>query len=173
MRKEIHLALASHNLGSVALGKGDLQRAADRYEAALSLYRGGSDRYGVALSELYLGIVAVEAGRYDDAGEFLARALPVFREMGFPQYAAQCVDGIASVLHARGRTVEAARLLGAAGSLREHTSDAPTVAARLRRRTVDATGADLGEPAFETAWAEGRALSGDEALDLAQRAVAG
>ena len=166
------VAVATHNLGSVALGEGDLERAASRYEAALSLYSAVPDPYGVALSELYLGVVAVEAGRFAAAAGYLGRALPVFREMGFLQYTTQCLEGIASVVHERGETVDAARLLAVADALRERTGDPPAVALPHRRERVLAEArAELGELGFAAAWAEGRALAEAEALDLAQRAA--
>jgi tetratricopeptide (TPR) repeat protein len=167
------VAVSTHNLGSVALAEGDLERAARRYEVALALYRAEDSPYGVALSELYLGLVAVESGRSDDAASYLGRALPVFREMGFLQYAAQCVDGIAAVANARGHAHDAVRLLAAASALRERTGDAPTVGARLRKRETAATQAVLGESSFAAAWAEGRALADAEAFERAQLTVTG
>jgi len=109
-----NVAVATHNLGSVAFGEGDLERAECLYLQAFSRYGEAGDAYGVALAELYLGLVAVEASRGDEAAGYLRRALPVFREMGFLQYAAQCVDGVAAVALARGRPHEAARLRGRA-----------------------------------------------------------
>jgi tetratricopeptide (TPR) repeat protein len=167
------VAVATHNLGSVAFAAGDLERAAGHFEAARSLYQASSDWYGTALSELYLGLVAAEAGRAADAAGHLRRALPTFRSMRFLQYAAQCLDGIAAVVRARGQAREAAALLAAASALRERTSDAPTAAARLRERELAAARAALGEDGFAAAWSQGLALAEHEALDQAQAAVGG
>ena len=94
-------AVATHNLGSVALGAGDLAGADRLYQEALERYRATGDSYGVALSELYLGMVSAESNRFDDAARHVASALPVFREMRFLQYSGQCLE-IAGVV-ARGR----------------------------------------------------------------------
>ncbi len=168
-----NVALAHHNLASVAYGEHELARAARLYARARALYEQDGDTYGIALSDLYLGLVAVERGRHGDAAAHLRQALPVFRRMRFPQYASQCVDGIAALLRARSQPQEAARLLAVASTLRSRAGGAPTVAASLWERERAAARAELGETAFATAWAEGLALAEDEALDRAQLAVCG
>jgi tetratricopeptide (TPR) repeat protein len=167
------LAVAYHNLGSVSYGERDLERATHLYRQARALYEQDGDAYGAALSELYLGLVAVEAGRHEDAAVSFREALPVFRRMRFPQYASQCIGGIAAVARAREQPQEATRLLAAASALRGRAGTAPTVAATLWEREQAAVRADLGEASFASAWAEGLALHDEEALDRAQLAVSG
>jgi tetratricopeptide (TPR) repeat protein len=167
------VAVALHNLGSVAFGSGDLELSAARYREALSIYSASGSEYGIALSELYLGLVAVEAGEYEDAAGCLGRALHTFRQMRFPQYASQCLDGIAAVVRARGDASEAVRLTAAADAVRSRTGQAPTVAARRRERELQAARAELSDTVFATAWNEGAALRERDALDRAERAVSG
>jgi non-specific serine/threonine protein kinase len=169
----VFVALAFHNLGSVAFGLRDLELAATRYEDALEIYRGESDEYGVALSELYLGLVDAERDQSDAAAEHLARALPVFREMGFLQYSSQCVDGSGVVALGRGRPEDGAHLLAAASGMRARTGGSPTVATRLIDAATGAARASLGDAAFEQAWAAGAGLADDEAFELADRVLAG
>ena len=164
-------AVVTHNLGSVAFAEGDLPQAAARYYDALTQYNALHDGYGAALSELYLGLVAADDERDQDAADHLGRALPVFREMGFRQYAGQCLDGIAAVARARGHTTEAVRLLASASVLRERTGHAPDHSARLRDREIAAARAALGDDRFATAWAEGRALGEEGALERALAVV--
>jgi len=168
-----NIAVCTHNLGSVAYGERAFGRAAQLYAEARSLYQANGDEYGVALCELYSGLVAAEAGRPEDAAACVARAVPVFREMRFLQYAAQCLDCAATVARARGAAEEAARLLAAGGALRERTGQAPTVASRLRDRELAAARAELGDERFAAAWAEGAALAEAEALGRALAAVGG
>jgi predicted ATPase/DNA-binding SARP family transcriptional activator len=165
------VAVATHNLGSVAFAEGDLPRAAGLYREARSLYQANADSYGVALCDLYLGLAAVEAGRYGEAAVSLGEALPVFRRMRFLQYAAQCLDGIAGVLRARGEAWEAVRLSGAAAALREGMGEAPSAGARCRERELASARAELGLDGFAAAWAEGMALPGHDAIALAEQAV--
>ena len=163
--------VATHNLGSVAYVEGDLEAAERLYGEARSRYRAKADAYGVALSELYIGLVSIDAGRPKEAADCLGRALETFREMRFRQYATQCLEGIAAVVHARGDVREAVRLLASASALRERIGIAPSVAAGMRERELAATLAELGDDDFAAAWADGLARAEDEALDLACAAV--
>jgi tetratricopeptide (TPR) repeat protein len=150
-----------------------LAGAAERYDESLELYRSLGDRYGVALSELYLGMVEVERERHDEATGHLARALPVFREMGFLQYSSQCLELIAELLRARGDAQEAARLLAGANAIRDRTGQSGTAWARRPEREIAMVRTALGDERFEAAWAEGRSLRDDELFARAERAVAG
>ncbi len=161
-------AVAVHNLGSVAHAAGDLGRAAERYEEARALYAATGNAYGVALSQLYLGLTAAEAGDPSAAVANLGRALPVFREMRFLQYAAQCLDGVGAVVRAAGEVDEAVRLFAAADALRSRTGLSPTVSARLRAHELAESRAALGDQTFDVLWDEGRVLDEDAALDRAQ-----
>jgi predicted ATPase len=166
------LATAQHNLASVAYGQGDLAHATGLYRQARTLFEEDDDDYGVALSDLYLGLVDVEAGRHEDAAVRFRSALRVFRRMRFQQYASECMGGIASVVRTREQPHEATHLLAAASRLRKRSGIAPSVASALWEREQEAARADLGEAAFITAWEEGLALRDEEAFDCAEAAVA-
>jgi tetratricopeptide (TPR) repeat protein len=167
------LAVAAHNLASVAYSERDLEGATQLYRQARVLFEQDRDTYGAALSDLYLGLVAVEVGSHDDAAYRFREALPVFRQMRFPQYTSQCIGGIAAVIRAREQPQEATRLLAAASALRSRAGIAPTGPAAFWEREQAAARSDLGEASFSTAWAEGLELRDEEALDRAQLAVAG
>jgi predicted ATPase/DNA-binding SARP family transcriptional activator len=166
-----NLAVAHHNLASVAYGERDLDRARRLYEEARALYEQDGDTYGAALSNLYLGLAAVEAGEHDEAAGHFRDALPVFRRMRFPQYTAQCMGGIAAIVRARSQPREAALLLAAASALRSRAGVAPSVAASLWEQEQATARAELGDASFASAWAEGLALRDEEALDRAQFAL--
>jgi predicted ATPase/DNA-binding SARP family transcriptional activator len=167
------LATAYHNLASVAYHERDLAGATNLYRDARTLFEQDDDAYGIALSELFLGLVEVEADRHDEAAGHLREALRVFRRMRFHQYASECLSGIASVVRARERPQEATRLLAAASALRKRSGIAAGVASGLWERERDAARAELGEASFSVAWEEGLVLRDEEALDRAELAVAG
>jgi predicted ATPase/DNA-binding SARP family transcriptional activator len=167
------LATAHHNLASVAYGERDLTRATASYRQARMLFEQDDDAYGVALSDLFLGLVDVEAGRHDDAAACFRESLRVFRRMRFQQYTSECIGGIAAVVRAREQPQEATRLLAAASTLRKRSGIAAGVAAGLWERERDAARAELGDASFSAAWDEGLALRDEDALDRAQLAVAG
>jgi len=166
------LAMAHHNLASVAYGERDLAGATRSYLQARALFEQDDDAYGAALSDLFLGLVDVETGRHEDAAVHLREALHVFRRMRFAQYACECIGGIAAVARAREQPLEATRLLAAASALRSRAGIVSSVAAGLWERERAAARAGLGEASFVTAWEEGLVLRDEEALDRAQVAVA-
>jgi non-specific serine/threonine protein kinase len=75
--------------------------------------------------------------------------------------------GLASIAVARGQPVCAARLLGAANALRD------AIGARLlvteQEFVPGAVRAELDEAAYAAAWAEGRAMLPEQAIEYAQR----
>jgi hypothetical protein len=75
------------------------------------------------------------------------------------------LEGFAHVAGAEGDAERAARLFGAAEALREALgAPLPPVERAHYDRSVAATRAALGEEAFAAAWAEGRALSLEQAI---------
>jgi hypothetical protein len=78
---------------------------------------------------------------------------------------AACLAGAAAVIRDGGHPVEAARLLGAAAAVRE-TRPSRVFAHEFALIDQDtaATRAALGEEAFAAAWAEGRAMSLEQAI---------
>jgi predicted ATPase len=165
------LGVSVHNLASTAFNRGDFELAVERYQRALEEFRKWDDEYGIALSEQCLAMVAVEEGRYDEAAAYLSHPVLVFREMGFLQYAAQCLDLIGAVVRARGDAAEATRLFAGADVLRERTGEAPTVAARRREGELAAARAELPAQEFDVAWAEGLGLRENELFDRAAYAI--
>jgi DNA-binding NarL/FixJ family response regulator len=78
---------------------------------------------------------------------------------------ASCLEGLAGVVVAEGEPVWAARLWGAAETLRETVgAPIPPVERTDYERAVAVAHAKLGEQAFSAAWAEGRAMTLEQAL---------
>ena len=80
----------------------------------------------------------------------------------------ECVAELAAMA---GSDREAARLFGAAAGLRERTGEVrfPSFNAELRSCDRDELRTTMGANDFDAAWAEGAALSTDEAIAYAQR----
>jgi hypothetical protein len=79
-----------------------------------------------------------------------------------------CLVGLAGVSSARGQYNRSAQLFGAAEALREVLGHRPTpqVQADYDRRLAS-TRSGLGEAAFGAAWAEGRAMTLEQAIEYA------
>jgi len=76
-----------------------------------------------------------------------------------------CVEGLASVVAAQEELAWAARLWGAAESLREAMgTPIPPVYRVDYERPVTAARTQLGEKVFAEAWAEGRAMTSEQVL---------
>jgi predicted ATPase/DNA-binding SARP family transcriptional activator len=158
-------------LGQIAWHRGELNLARTRGEESLSIAEEKADRLGMAHALLLLGRVAQAQGDSGTAQSLLRQSLSLCHEMGTGaerrqgREAAERLEALAALDQSQGRLVRAARLLGAAAALRE-TCRLPVLPIDRadRENQVAALRARLGEEAFETAWAAGRAVSLDEAV---------
>ena len=81
---------------------------------------------------------------------------------------AWCLEGLAQIAGALGHTVRAARLWGAAEALRTRIGASLSPAERSRHDgCVAATRARLDAATFEAAWAEGQAMTLEQAIAYA------
>jgi predicted ATPase/class 3 adenylate cyclase len=151
-------AVAVVNLGGLALIEADYARARELSELGLRLHREHDSRDGEAISLLNLGFAALEEGATNEARKRLEESCERFQELGFTEYLAFCLEGLAGVAAVSGAPVEAARLLGRAEALRE-AADASLgpFERRLHERTLVAVHERLDEAALAEAWCEGRA----------------
>ena len=86
-------------------------------------------------------------------------SLALCRELGDKHGLAECLEGLAGVAVAQQQLERAARLLGAAETLREATGAPLSPGERVRYdRDMSAVRAGLGEAAFAAAWATGKAM---------------
>lgn len=166
-------ANALNNLGEVARLMGDDVTASQRYEASLQIYRDLGNR-GEMLRLLHnLGYIALHAGDTTLARARFTTSLTGFRAIGQRRGLAEPIAGLACLL-ASTRTAEgahqAARLWGAADALytAERAPVWPADQAEYARYQVIARDT-LGSPAFDAAYAEGAALSPEQAIAEALR----
>jgi predicted ATPase/class 3 adenylate cyclase len=151
-------AVAVVNLGGLALIEGDYARARELSELGLRLHREQDSRDGEAISLLNLGFAALEEGATDEARKQLEDSCERFLELGFTEYLAFCVEGLAGVAAVSGAPEEAARLLGRAEALREEAdASLGPFERRLHERTLAAVHEHLDDVALAEAWREGRA----------------
>jgi hypothetical protein len=112
-------------------------------------------------------LASVEAHQGDHA-EALAHyqeSLAEARQMGNRLVIAPSLEGLAAVVAAQGEFTWAARLWGAAESLREALgTPLPPVDRAGYERSFAPARISLGEKAFAAAWAEGRSMTLDQVL---------
>ncbi len=73
--------LTLHNDGDAFVQQKDLERATDRYRAALTQAKSIGDELGIAMSLAGLGAIYGEQKRHSDAAELLQEALVYFRKL--------------------------------------------------------------------------------------------
>jgi predicted ATPase/class 3 adenylate cyclase/DNA-binding CsgD family transcriptional regulator len=153
-------------LAEVALAQGDLALARRWADDAVSVAAGLHATQALA-TRARVAIAQNDPDRAEqDAHEALTRAANLNGHRIVPD-ALECLAALAV---GAGASLEAARLFGAAESLRDRTG---CVRFKIYDAAHDASVAALretmGDNAFEGAWAEGEALSIDEAIAYAQR----
>jgi predicted ATPase/class 3 adenylate cyclase len=151
--------------GLLALGEGETALAYSQVEQAVALFKEMRQQHGTTVS-LYALAQVVEASGDDARSQSLyEEGIAVARKEGNRQTVAFGLEGLARVVAVQGELSWAARLWGAAETLRE-TSGAP-IAPRERpayESSVTAARAQLGEKPFATAWAEGRLMTPEQVL---------
>jgi len=156
------------HLGLVARDQGDFARARALGEEALAMSRRLGDRQQIAPCLVTLASTADELGDHATARALLREAGDAYRELGSRTNIADYLETAAWTSAAEGDARGSVRLLGAAQALREKTGTPLQPGVRAEYETFVATQrAALGEEAFAAAWAEGRAMSWQEAVAYA------
>jgi predicted ATPase/DNA-binding CsgD family transcriptional regulator len=156
------------NLGRIAIMQGDYARAEEYLAEALHRQQALGYTWGTSQTLNGLGYLARVRGDAVEATARYRESLALARANGDQLVTALVLAGLADVSLAGGEPERAARLLGAAVSLREGTGGSHLPFDREdRERTSSAARAALGEAAFAAAWAVGRACARDpEAIDV-------
>ena len=157
-------ALALFILAEGSLHGGRYADVRDVGGRALALARAAGDTEVIALALARLGIAAAHERRLDEASEHLTEAVEHARALGFPETAAWCCEGLALVAAELGDVVRAARLLGAAESLRRAGGGVVQPAeAAAREASLVAIHRALPEEQAQAALEAGRGLSLEDA----------
>jgi DNA-binding CsgD family transcriptional regulator len=162
------VAVSLNNLGFAMLSRGDGERAMTLFEEALARDRENRDAEGIACSLVNLGLAALIRGKLGRAAKLLEESLAVLQEVQNKQTMVECLEAMAAVAGARRQTRRAARLWGATQAVRENIEAPlpPDERALLEPYLANAR-ARVGEAAWEAAYAEGRAMGLEEAVEYA------
>jgi predicted ATPase len=162
------MARSLNNLGILARYRGDFARAATHYQESLGLYTGLGNYLGVATTLTNIAELSRYRGDSADAERRYQEAIALHHRMGHRVGVAECLAGQATVAAIGGCLKRAARLWGAAEALRETSGATPAPADREDyARHVAAARAAVPAEQFQGWWADGRALSVDDAVALA------
>lgn len=160
------IAAATCLFGQLALGQGDLATAHSQVEESLSLYKEMGLRHGTAESLAVLGKAVAAEGDFAAARTLYEESLALSGELGEKWVIAICLLGLGEVVAAQRQLAWAAQLWGAAEALREAIDvPIPPIEVAAYERSVSAAHVHLGERAFAAAWAQGRSMTPQQALD--------
>ncbi len=166
------IAMVLNNLAIVASHQRDFVAARSLYQESLGIFRELRDKRSIAVSAVNLGIVASHQGDYPAARSLLEESLSIQLESADKGSICHELDAFGILAAAQRQAERAARLLGAAEALRE-AIDAPLPPSERASHDSDIAGvrAALGEEAFATAWAQGRAMTLEQAIEYALKEI--
>jgi predicted ATPase/DNA-binding XRE family transcriptional regulator len=158
-------------LGTVALIQGDQDRAIPMFEEGLAQARNRGDRLGTYNALYNLAQVALARDDHELATRMLEEGVTLSEQIGDQANLSYFLEGLAVVAGMEGDAEHSAQLLGAAERLLEEAGasvynyykpDRP-----LYARTTANVRSRLGEEGFEEAWAEGRTMTFEQAVEYA------
>ena len=156
-------------LGSIARLMRLFDKAEVLLEQGLALARGTRGNKLVAAMCLWnLGEIAADTGRIDSAVERYRESLKLSMEYQSKVDLPLCLEGLADIATRSGQANRAVRLLAKAAGLREALGVVlPPVLKAERERKQTALRGALGEDAFSAPWAEGWAMTLEQAIQYA------
>src|SRR5262249_45065689 len=138
-------------------------------DRALTLFQDLDNKPGVVHTTFTLGLLAHQRGEFVLASILQRQALSLSREVGDSRGICWCLEGLAALACAQGELNRAARLFGAAHGLHQRIQ-APRLAPAGRisyANDLADVRARLDEATFETVWAEGGAMTMEQAVAYA------
>jgi hypothetical protein len=137
----------------------------DRQDAFVAALAGSASGVGYLIS---LGDVAAEQGDRESARAWYLEAIEISRELGETTRVPRLLENLAVIAALDGDAGRALRLAGAASAVRDQLGVPITPAQHARiDGALGAVQWGLGQSARDAAWAEGRAMELDAAIDFA------
>jgi predicted ATPase/class 3 adenylate cyclase len=161
---------ALNSLGLLARYQKNYAMARTRFEEGLTINRALESKLGIAWSLNGLGYVFWRQGEPVQAMVMYREFFAEFANTGDKRCVAMGLECLAEMAGTQGQPVLAARLFGAAETLREANGEPLWPVERSEyERNVAAVRAQLSEAGFAATWAEGRAMTLGEAVAYALR----
>jgi predicted ATPase/class 3 adenylate cyclase len=158
---------AVYCLAQILWERGALDEAADLLGAARPVEAGRPIERGRRAVDMILGMVALARGDLIAAHDHLAVALRSRMGYGFHSCAVETINGFAVRCALGDDRITAARLFGAAQAARALLPDVARIYGRYWAEQQTRLRTALGDEAFDSAYAEGAALTLEEAAKVA------
>ena len=162
------MALVLSNIGVLARRKGDYTKAVPLCDEGLTIFKTLGTKRQIAYVLGATGHAVRLQGDLERAAGLYRESLALFGEVGDKWIATDCIEGLALIASAQGKHERAARDFGAAEAVREtfgitmprpEAGDQERFWAAIRERPEGT--------AFAAAWAEGRAMTLEQAVEYA------
>jgi non-specific serine/threonine protein kinase len=161
-------SLLLRSIARILYREGDYVQAEALLKESLALLAERGLKPYMVYTFLDLGDVTRLQGDHEGAANFYRQSLRLQTEQGSLLEVAERVEGLAKVAGLAGQPERAARLFGAAQALRERLgTPRPPVERADYERNLDAVRAALDEDAFTAAWADGQAMTTEQAITYA------
>jgi class 3 adenylate cyclase len=156
---------AHHRLLSAAVQEAQGQVLETQGDAVFAVFPRARDAMRILWS---LGLVAFDQHNFEEAHSQYKEGLRTAKELGNVWFGVFLVEAFAGLIAAEGQYVRAARLFGAAEAHRKITGlPLPLFHRSDYDRPVAIIRAGLKEEAFSATWAEGRAMTLEQAIEYA------
>ncbi len=163
-----NVAETLNTLGDIARTRGEYEQASRFYDESNVIWERLGHKREIGYLLYSRGWLARLQGDYIHASSFFTDGLRLWQEVGDRRHTAECLEGLAGVELGFCKAELSAKLMGTAEIIREETSSPlPPVDRANYELDVAALRSQLGESNFTTAWAEGRAMTVDQAIELA------
>jgi predicted ATPase/DNA-binding SARP family transcriptional activator len=155
--------------GALALAyQSNFSGAIELLKEYLSLVQNLEDLSTVAWFQFGLGTFRILHGEFEQSVKHLKKGLSLYYQINNIYFIGNCMIGLAGAANGRGQPLQAARFFGAREAIHESIgSKLDSGVQPIYASLVAQTRAMLDESAFGAAWAEGRAMTLDEAVEYA------
>jgi len=155
-------------LGLTANARHDYERAMVLHRKSLALAREVGDGFATVLSLALGAYTCLGQSDHRQVRVLCSEGLELSKQLGMPHLTAAHLHAVASLAGAQGQPVRSARLWGAAESLRQEIGTILSpVEHYVYEPYIDAARAKLDDVEWEAAWAEGKAITFEEAIEYA------
>lgn len=163
-------AMTTFGLGFFAKTIGDFEQARARFRTCLPVFLELGDKHRINMIQSELAHIEREQGQYRQAIPMYRETILEWQRLGHRAAIAHQLECFAFIAKAQEQPERAAKLLGAAEALREKINIAMMPQERIEyEREVADLRAGLDESVFNSAWAQGRAMTMEEAIEVSQR----
>lgn len=157
------IAIGLYALGDLTSERGEYEQACCFFEQSRAIWQELGAKWDVAMSFFAQGVAVRRKGDLIQAWSLFKASLALWQELGSSRAfaIADCLDELARLYVIDKKVAHAARLFGAVETLHE------LIGTPLPIDDIAAMHIQMGVEAFPQAWAEGRAMLPEQAIDYA------